>query len=212
MPSSSPQRRADALSAPYLGLYISCTLEFRQRFSAIDKKVLKNRQDDIRHYFNLIVLRELASVFVALEQENQLLDADFGAFLNFLKTHANELNINDEFNGSTEVEAEITNAIYEARLSILNGSALVSRTTQGFVGDVAEFVSSRISLFVGKTLYLFVDDYTELKVPREAQDALNHILFVPNSQYKCKVSSEVFGLTHDETVGSFLEKDREYRE
>ncbi|MGE0759478.1 MAG: hypothetical protein AB7O38_20845, partial [Pirellulaceae bacterium] len=64
----------------------------------------------------------------------------------------------------------------------------------------------------GKTLYLFVDDYTEGKVPKEVQQSLNHILFVPNSAYKCKISSEVFGVPLDETFGNFLSQERDYRE
>ncbi len=48
--------------------------------------------------------------------------------------------------------------------------------------------------------------------PKEAQQALNHILFVPNASYKCKISSEVFGVTPDQTFGAFLDQDRDYRE
>lgn len=201
-----------ALQRPYLGLYVSCNKEFRQRFSAIDKDILVSRQDDIRHYFNLIVLRELASVFVALSNEGRLFDTDLIALQQFLMNQADDNIIQGSAASAAEIEAQVTRAVQMTRMAIWKGKPLSGITTQGFVADLADFVASCGSLLSGKTLYLFVDDYTELKVPKEAQHALNHILFVPNSQYKCKVSSEVFGLTHDESVGSFLEKDREYRE
>ena len=44
----------DALSRPFVGLYISCNREFRLRFSALDRDLLRCREDELRHYLNLI--------------------------------------------------------------------------------------------------------------------------------------------------------------
>jgi hypothetical protein len=199
------------LARPYLGLYISCNKEFRQRFSAIDRAILLARQDDVRHYFNLIVLRELATALTACAERSHLLDPDLSALNSFLRGHLPSLVITPLAN-SADLEARVTRALHEARMAIWNGVPIAESTNQGFVADLATFVASQIGPFRGKTLYLFVDDYTEGKVPKEAQRALNHILFVPNSVYKCKISSEVFGVPLDETFGNFLSQERDYRE
>jgi energy-coupling factor transporter ATP-binding protein EcfA2 len=202
----------NALSKPYLGLYVSCNKEFRQRFSAIDRQTLLARQDDIRHYFNLIVLREFSSVLVALSNANQIIDADLRAVAAFLDDHCPDLMASKSLNSAADLEGTVTRAVHDSRMAIWTGSPVKGRTNQGFVADLADFVAARLSPFIGKALYLFVDDYTEGKVPKEAQQALNHILFVPNASYKCKISSEVFGVTQDETFGNFLDQDREYKE
>jgi hypothetical protein len=201
----------DALARPYLGLYISCNKEFRQRFSAIDRAILLARQDDVRHYFNLIVLRELATALTACAEKNHLLDTDLSAVNVFLRTYIPSL-VATALSNPADLEARVTRALNDARMAIWSGTAIAEPTTQGFLADLATFVASQLDPFRGKTLYLFVDDYTEGKVPREAQRAINHILFVPNSAYKCKISSEVFGVTLDETFGNFLSQDRDYRE
>lgn len=202
----------DAISRPYIGLYVSCNKEFRQRFSALSRDVLIARQDDLRHYFNLIVLRELASALAALFKAGHLFDSDVEAVHGFIQDYCPALAIPTSGYTIDDLESRVTRAVHDARMSIWNGAEIPSRTGQGFVADLAMLVSSRVAKLAGKTLYLFVDDYTEGKVPREAQQAINHILFVPNSLYKCKISSEVFGVTLDETFGNFLAQDREYRE
>ncbi len=203
---------SDAFARPYLALYISCNKEFRQRFSAIDPTILNDRQDDVRHYFNLLVLREVATALAACADADRLIDADIAALNSFLAGHFSAIVTPSAIASPADFEARITRSIHEARMSIWNGAPLHERTTQGFVTDLAAFISSELEPFKGKTLYLLVDDYTEGKVPKEAQRALNHILFVPNSAYKCKISSEVFGVTLDETFGNFLSQDRDYRE
>lgn len=202
----------DALRRSYVGIYVSCNKEFRQRFSAIDRTVLLSRQDDIRHYFNLILIREFASVLVALSRASLLYESDLSAIHQFLEENVPGLSGSKTAVSVDDIEAKATRAVHEARMSIWKGVEIPTRTTQGFIADLAEFIASRISALNGKTLYLFVDDYTEGKVPKEAQQAINHALFVPNAVYKCKISSEVFGVAPDETFGNFLAQDREYRE
>jgi hypothetical protein len=205
------KRSDDAISRPYIGLYISCTKEFRQRFSAIAPDLLVRRQDDIRHYFHLIVMREFITSLAAC---SNLLDADIQALCAFIRQHTAILD--NEPPGATldvaAIEAKVTREVNESRMGLWTDSDVRKLTPQGFLADIANLASSSIGPFIGKTLYLFVDDYTERKVPKEAQRALNHILFVPNSAYKCKISSEVFGVTLDETFGNFLAQDRDYRE
>ncbi|MEZ6033183.1 MAG: protein kinase [Planctomycetaceae bacterium] len=202
----------DALNRPYVGLYISCNREFRLRFSAILGETLLQHQDEIRHYFHLVVLRELVSTVVACEQANLDVTSELESLCGFIRQHCESVECDDRLSRGFELEACVTRAIQQARVCIREGFTNDKPTEQGFLADLAEFVATRLSYFSGKTLYLFVDDYTEGKIPKQAQLALNHVLFVPNSQYKCKISSEVFGVVHDDTVGAFLEKDREYRE
>lgn len=205
---------SEALDRSYLGLYVSCNREFRLRFSAIEPSILERRQGDVRHYFHLIVLRELLASLAACASAQLLVDADLKAVSEFVSNHLIDVvDVADDIGDSLRrLEAAITREINSVRMALWNDIDSPRKTHQGFLADLANLISDRLSPFHGKTLYLFVDDYTEGKVPQEAQRAINHILFVPNSVYKCKISSEVFGVTLDETYGNFLTQDRDYRE
>lgn len=203
----------DALSRPYLGLYISCNKEFRLRFSALPHEVLSRRHEEIRHYFNLIVLREFTGVLLACENGGHIGKAEKGGFAGFLADH--ECTFTQEPPHALllpDLEAAVIRAIHDVRMTIWNNRDCSPRTTQGFISDLSQFVSQQVPALQGKTVYLLVDDYTERKVPVEAQSALNHVLFVPNGVYRAKISSEVFGVPPDETFGNFLDQDRDYKE
>lgn len=204
----------DAMGRTYVGLYVSCNKEFRQRFSAIAPEVLKRRQADVRNYFHLVVLREFVSSLGACANVQPMLESDVNALRDFIRKNTPLLR-----DASTtavmdiaSIEAVITRAVNDSRMSLWADTDVGEMTSQGFIADLAELSSTSIGPFAGKGLYLFVDDYTEGKVPKDAQRALNHVLFVPNSTYKCKISSEVFGVTLDETYGNFLTQDRDYKE
>ncbi|MGA2616291.1 MAG: protein kinase [Thermoguttaceae bacterium] len=203
----------EALERPFIGLYVSCNREFRLRFSALDAGMLLRRETDLRHYFNMIVLREFTTCLIACQASHRLAESDVAAYRGFVTHHASLLQPgNSEKASLGEIEAQITRVIHEVRMGIWRDQQCNCTTAQGFIADLAEFMAARIDCFLGKVLYLFVDDYTERKVPKQAQQALNHVLFVPNASYKCKISSEVFGVTPDQTFGEFLAQDRDYRE
>jgi len=200
----------EALKRVYRGLYISCNKEFRQRFSAMSDEVLLRRQDEVRHYFNLIVIREFTTALIGCESQRALGRQDVEKYRTFLleRTRWNEL----ELCSLRDINAASIRAIHRTRLALWNDQACEWLTRQDFVADLGRLAGEALMPFMGKSLYLFVDDYTERKVPRAAQQALNHILFVPNAVYKCKVSSEVFGVVPDVTFGNFLDQDRDYKE
>jgi hypothetical protein len=204
----------DASKRPYVGLYISCNKEFRTRFSAISPSIFEKRQDDVRNYFHLVVLREYISSLAAFVNNSSTHDADVHALVEFIaeNTHLLEGAYATGSLTLSGLEALATRAVHEARMALWNDADLPRSTAQGFLADLADLSASRIGAFAGKTLYLFVDDYTDGKVPLSAQRALNHILFVPNSSYKCKISAEVFGVAFDQTYGDFVAKDRDYKE
>ena len=203
-----------ALGRPYVGLYISCNKEFRLRFSALDGAVLHRREAEVRHYFNLLVLREfLGSIRCCLEA-GRAGGQEVRAVRDFLREH---LRFSSPLGPEPatllqEAEGFVGRKIGEARMAIWFNHDCAVLTQQGLVADLASLLTERISVFQGKTLYLLVDDYTERKVPTEAQRALNHILFVPNAAYRSKLSSEVFGVATDQTFGAFLDQDRDYKE
>lgn len=204
----------DAMSRAYIGLYISCNKEFRLRFSSIHDDTLKKRENEIRHYFNLLVLREFTKSLNAAKIANKMSAGDIERFCQFIRDNI-FIDLSKNIKSESildEIEGELVRLIGQARMSILGDKGMDNLTNQGFIEDLAMFSRERISAFTGKLLFLFVDDYTERKIPAEIQRALNHILFVPNSSYKSKLSSEVFGVLHDQSLGSFFDQDRDYKE
>lgn len=204
----------NALGRPYVGLYISCNKEFRQRFSALPGDILRERASDLRHYFNLLVVRELTSALLACTRAERLAEADVRTYRRFLGSYnlCDSVGHPDPEVSLQQVHAAIVRALHHGRSLIAQGAPSDTLTDQGFVADLAFFINGQLSPFLGKVVYLLVDDYTERKVPREVQQALNHILFVPNSLYKAKISSEVFGVAPDDSFGAFLDQDRDYKE
>ena len=205
-------RIEDALSLSYLGLYISCNRDFRLRFSALEPSILVRREREIRHYFNLLVLREFTGALIACETGEKLGETDRKRFRDFLERFFGCEHCGNSSSQLRDIEGCVTRAIGTTRMSISQDRPLAELTDQSFLADLALFAGQQIGPFLGKVLHLFVDDYTERKVPKEAQRALNHILFVPNGIYKSKISSEVFGVPHDQTFGSFLDQSRDYKE
>ena len=204
----------EVLSKNYIGLYISCNKEFRQRFSSLDRELLMRRGAELRHYFNLLVAREFVTALDACDGIGRLGETDIRAVQQFLSAR-----IGIEAGQSTypktilsDIQSTVVRLIYDARLAILEDRSVEKITDQSFVADLAELANNHITPFHGKVLYLFVDDYTVGKVPKEAQQSLNHILFVPNALYKTKISAEVFGLVTDQTFSTFLDQDRDYKE
>jgi energy-coupling factor transporter ATP-binding protein EcfA2 len=196
----------DAIARQYIGLYISCNKDFRQRFSSLPGESLTRLGDEIRHYFALLVLRELTSSVWSCWQHERISPGDVAKYAHFVRTRA-RIELPDTTQPEAilrEIETSVARSIHAARMAIWGGEQINGALDQGFLADVARFTHTELSPFAGKVLFLFVDDYTERKVPREAQRALNHILFVPNSDYKVKISSEVFGVTPDQTVRSFI--------
>ena len=151
---------------------------------------------------------------VSCHKAKRLVESDITKFLAFLNAQTNrDWNIKcSGLDALHEIEGIVVREIDSVRMKIWNDKACENLSEQSFISDLAIFGSEEISPFHGKTLYLFVDDYTERKIPREAQLAINHILFVPNGIYKSKVSSEVFGVPPDQTFGNFLDQDRDYKE
>ena len=78
----------EVLGKPFVGLYISCNREFRLRFSALDPGILLGRENDIRHYFNLIVLREFTTSLIACQLNRRLAQSDLDAFRGFIRGQA----------------------------------------------------------------------------------------------------------------------------
>lgn len=204
----------EALSKNYIGIYISCNNEFRLKFSSVDSELIKKHADAIRHYFNLLVIREYTQILIFCCKEQQIREYDLRLYISFISTniHIDSKNISLSMNGLYELKGEIVRQIDKTRVDIWNDRPCVNLTTQAFVSDLAKMSVERLGIFQGKCIFLFVDDYTERKVPREAQKILNHILFVPNGFYKAKISSEVFGVPYDQTLGSFIDQDRDYKE
>lgn len=203
-----------ALQRDYVGVYISCNKEFRLRFSALSPEVLAAREGDLRHYFNLIVLREFLHALNLCLMAGKAGESDVRKARDFLSSRAG-LQVGSFANHKLlleEMESWITGAIGQTRMSIWNNQPCERQTTQGLIADLADLLSMSITPFRGKTLFLFVDDYTERKVAKDIQKALNHLLFVPNAAYRAKISSEVFGVPKDQTFGAFLDQDRDYKE
>ena len=204
----------EVLSKTYVGLYISCNKDFRQRFSALDGELLTRRAAELRHYFNLLVVREFVTALIACHRWKELGQTDVRIMQHFLFERAgiSVAQSTDQNSILSDIKSAIVRLIYDARLAIVEDRQIEKVTEQDFVADLAELANERIIPLRGKILYLFVDDYTEGKVSKEAQQILNHILFVPNALYKTKISAEVFGVIQDQIFSTFLDQDRDYKE
>jgi serine/threonine protein kinase len=204
----------EAISKPYVGLYISCTKEFRQKFSTLSAERLRSRHAELRHYFNLLIAREATIALKALIVGDLLNQTEISQYTAFLeeRLHISKLALSQGITQLQSLESQIVHELLRTRDSINSREPLSEVSDQSFVSDLADFFRDVLIAFAGKVLFLFIDDYTEKKVPAEAQRALNPILFVPNSSFKCKISSEVFGVVFDESLGNFLDQDRDYKE
>jgi len=194
----------DIKNSEILGFYISCSAELRNRFGYITSEaIIKRFQNEIIHYFNLLLSREIANTLLFISQRDdretlfgfgEIQEKEFHDFL------MDKLGIRKEerlrLQGVTHSEHLLE--IIETEMSLcyekfLRGYNLEFTTPKSFVAELTKFLKSKIVYFRDRTIVFLLDDFSIHRISESVQLLLNYIIWDRQSTHIFKVSAEKYG-------------------
>jgi energy-coupling factor transporter ATP-binding protein EcfA2 len=201
------------------GFLISCSAALEGRFGWMrDEAIVKHYQDDLVHYFNLVLAAEVVDTLLVMQQCQgpntpwEIGDDDEREVLRFLhRTLGAE---STALRGASRLRqaldlVERERVICDLRMR-RGGPTGGARTVPAFIGDFARLLVDRIAFFADHRITFLVDDFTARRVNPAVQKVLNQVLWGQRSSYHLfKVSSEKNGAVLTDIAGQPLEITRE---
>ncbi len=201
------------------GFFISCSAALEGRFGWMrDETIVERYQDDLVHYFNLVLTAEVVDTLLVMQQCQgsttpwEISADDERALLEFLQralgAESAALRGASRLRQALDlVERERVTCDLRMRRGQATGGA---RTVPAFIGDLARLLVERIPFFVEHRMTFLVDDFTARRVNPSVQKVLNQVLWGQRSSHHLfKVSSEKNGAELSDIAGQPFEMTRE---
>lgn len=205
------------------GFYISCSTDLRNHLNWINSENLVRRfRGEIRHYFNLLITREIVNAFniIAMRNDRENLfgftfDEEIGLHRFLVEklvipefdrlrlqgvppmAHALEL---------VETEMEKCHEV------MVKGLSLHQKTQQPYISDLTNYLNENISYLHTRKIVFFVDDLSTRQIPKEVQTVLNDVVLERAKNHIFKISSDKYGWSGLDSLSAVGEKTREFRE
>jgi tRNA A-37 threonylcarbamoyl transferase component Bud32 len=205
------------------GFYISCSTDLRNHVSWMRSKNLVRRfNNEIRHYFNLLLTREIVNTFSIISTRNDkenLFGFGFAEEKRLYEFIVKKLDVTESESLRLQgvppmVQALelIDNEMETCHASIVNGIQMPRTTHASYISDLTNFLSKNIVYLRQRKIVFFVDDLSTRQIPEDVQNALNDILFERARNHVFKISSDKYGWSSLDTLESTGDKTREIRE
>ncbi len=192
------------------GFYVSCSADFSSRFGRIFSKAICERfENEIIHYFNLLILKELIHTLLSISRRNDRMPLfGFGEeqereLYSFLIC---SLNLKGDtiirLQGVTPLEnlADIIQyEMYRCYNSYLEGNNLSFTLPMSFLSELTKFLKSKIGYFKERTITFLLDDFSIHRISEPVQLILNPIIWDRQPTHIFKLSSEKYGA--ETTIG-----------
>ena len=206
-----------------VGFYISCSADLSNRYSIITTRAQAIAyKEEIVHYFNLVLLREILSTLKAIIERtdrnskfgiNENLEKEIFSFvtkklkiLNDKKLKLQGINPLAHLFELVKFEA---NATFQ---SILERSKIRTFTSFNFIAEITSFLSSKIPYFIDRKITFLIDDYSLHRIPGHVQEFLNQVIWDRQGSHIFKVSSEKYGTIQYMYNNTSADLSREYTE
>ena len=204
------------------GVFVSCSTELEGRFSWIDSAELATRYaDDLVHYFNLVLLRETVDTLLAMRD--------------FARRAAGAKDVAWSLGGDVEqrvlrflveaLQAEViglqgVSALrqsldlldrerWRCQIAMRRGDGCAHPTPESVIGDFTALLVQLVPFFADHRLTFLVDDFTERRLNRHVQQALNSVIRLRRDTLLFKISSEKRSMQLTDAAGQPLEVSRE---
>lgn len=213
---------ADILQSQIAGFYLSCSADMRNRFAWVTAETARELKDEIIHYFNLLLAREIALTFNAISKRADRVSLfSFGETVESLlyemlmeKIFATELE-KYRLQGTNRMQHAID--VIDKHLDSTYAQLIARRhlshtTTEAFVTDISRFLVNNMSFFKEKRPTLLIDDYSVHRVPKCVQEILNLIIWDRQPSHVFKISSEKYGAEREDLLAATTDPTREMRE
>jgi len=205
------------------GFYVSCSSDLRNRAGWLNTKQAANRfRNEIVHYFNLLVTREILQT-LALVAQREDRESLFGFGIAEEK-HVHEY-VMEQLQVSEPEQLRLQGmcrmghalGIVEHKMnecySAMRGGVSAPRATAvPFLADLTRLLSSNVAYFRNRKTALLVDDFSVHRLPGPVQSILNLVLWDRQGTYVSKVSAEKYGAVGVDELKATSEVARELRE
>jgi serine/threonine protein kinase len=205
------------------GFYISCSADLSNRLSIISTKAQATTyKEEIIHYFNLILLKEIISTLKIIIERGDTFSR-FGIDDNIqneiFSFVANCLKITQERKLSLQGVKPIVHLLelikYESNYSytcLVKRTKIKDYTPFSFISDITRFLSEKVPFFNIKKIAFLIDDYSVHRIPDHVQSLLNMVIWDRQSSHIFKVSSEKYGTVRTMFNNTSADLSREYTE
>jgi energy-coupling factor transporter ATP-binding protein EcfA2 len=200
------------------GFFISCSASLEGRFGWMrDEHVVERHQDDLVHYFNLVLATEVIDTLIAM-QEHPAANAAWAItgdterlVLDFLQEALGAYSA--PLRGASRLRQALELVERErvtCDLRMRRGGSGGARTVPAFISDFAAFLVDVIPYFKNHRITFLVDDFTARRVHPPVQKVLNQVIWGQRSQHHLfKVTSEKNGTILTDVNGQPYELTRE---
>ena len=186
------------------GVYISCSTDLQNKLGWITDEDHANRiRDQIVHYFNLVLVRELLITLVDLASRE---DAESTWSLG----QSQQESLRTFLISSLSVDRSpllqgvgylrqavdcIEREMFTTHSAIVNRNSIEHLTSPGFIGDFTKLLVVTCPIFQRMRIAFLLDDFSQHKLPATIQRILNRVIWDRRDTHVFKLSSEKYGAT-----------------
>jgi energy-coupling factor transporter ATP-binding protein EcfA2 len=200
------------------GFFISCSAALEGRFNWMrDPGVVERHQDDLVHFFNLVLAAEILDTLLIMQQRQasatpwDIGPDDERAILAFLQQALGAQSA--ALRGAGRLRQALDLVEREriiCDLRMRRGGTGGARTVAAFIADFSRLLVERIPFFAEHRITFLVDDFTARRVNPAVQKVLNQVIWGQRgSHHLFKVSSEKNGAELTDVTGRPFETTRE---
>jgi energy-coupling factor transporter ATP-binding protein EcfA2 len=204
------------------GIFVSCSIELEGRFSWINNAELaKEHADDLVHFFNFVLLRECIDTLLAMrdfaaaaspdEGPPWSIDADVeNRVLDFLVIELDAEIVGLEGISPLRQALDLVDRErWRCQIEMRRGKRSSDPTPESLLGDFTAMLVELVPFFAERRLAFLIDDFTERRLNKHVQLALNRIFALRRDTHLFKISSEKRGMQLTNSAGQPLELSRE---
>jgi len=197
-----------AAAASLFGFYVSCSSDLQNKLSWIRSDgMAKTFENEIIHYFNIIVSREIVNTLIILRQR-----PDCQTFWGL--DEAKERTINDflfsqfgspaisRLQGVSPIEQALDmldREAYKCYIEMNQRRNLPITTSPALLGDFSSVMVREFPRLRDKRIAFLLDDFSIHRISESVQRVLNRVIWERRSSHVFKLSSEKYGaILHDE--------------
>jgi len=186
----------------YVGLYIPCESLFYMSFADLPDVMVDRKKGQLISYFNACLAAE---ALATLSQKNELIGTIPTAFVeevsSLLEEELGTVWPQARLARPTISTRELSESAQRSLRLIRRGLALhepiETAASMDFLSRLVRLLKKYLPIFADRHVIVFLDDYTEERVPRALQVALHPIVCQRSSEVSFKISAHMFGCIYD---------------
>lgn len=206
---------------PFMGVYISCSIELQNNLMAVsrlDERVSQSA-NVIETYFQLVLLKELFRTLASLSENLDVAaiygldEAAFSQTILFLEQRSISAMTfaGGGLSGRLHAIVDRLEALrYETAHALRVGERAPIDLVVTYAAEVVEYIAHVSNGLNGRKVCFMLDDYTDHRIKPNVQRVLNKIIWERRPYQTFKVSAEKYGFISEDVDGIRLDVFREF--